>query len=219
MTNSRDKIIAAVRANQPDHRELPSLATPAGAVQAPGLDRSLASGLDQAFIEIVEAIGGRAFLVSNYDRIATLLHEQYPDARRIVAGPGLPLRAESLPHYEDPHTLENVDLAILQAHFGVAENGACWITEDRMIERALPFIAQNLALIIDHSAIVATMHDAYERIATLEAAASTAYGFATFIAGPSKTADIEQSLVLGAHGPRSLTVFLLDASISDEGYF
>jgi L-lactate utilization protein LutC len=36
------------------------------------------------------------------------------------------------------------------------------------------------------------------------------YGFATFIAGPSKTADIEQSLVLGAHGPRSMTVFLLD---------
>ena len=33
--------------------------------------------------------------------------------------------------------------------------------------------------------------------------------FGTFLAGPSKTADIEQSLVIGAHGPKSLTVFVI----------
>jgi L-lactate dehydrogenase complex protein LldG len=45
------------------------------------------------------------------------------------------------------------------------------------------------------------MHEAYAQIGMEE------YGFATFLAG-SKTADIEQSLVLGAHGARGLTVFL-----------
>ena len=49
------------------------------------------------------------------------------------------------------------------------------------------------------------MHEAYDLIGDKD------YGFATFIAGPSKTADIEQSLVLGAHGPKTMTVFLLDA--------
>ncbi|MNR49650.1 Lactate utilization protein C [compost metagenome] len=49
-----------------------------------------------------------------------------------------------------------------------------------------------------------TMQQAYQRIGNME------YGFGTFIAGPSKTADIEQSLVLGAHGARGLIVFLLD---------
>ncbi len=48
------------------------------------------------------------------------------------------------------------------------------------------------------------MQQAYERIGDLD------YGFGTFITGPSKTADIEQSLVLGAHGARGLTVFLMN---------
>ncbi len=34
-------------------------------------------------------------------------------------------------------------------------------------------------------------------------------GYGVFISGPSKTADIEQSLVIGAQGPLSLTVFLI----------
>jgi L-lactate dehydrogenase complex protein LldG len=51
--------------------------------------------------------------------------------------------------------------------------------------------------------IVSTMHEAYAKIA------DEAYGFGGFIGGPSKTADIEQALVLGAHGPLSMTVYLI----------
>ena len=101
------------------------------------------------------------------------------------------------------HHLQDVELAVIKGHFGVAENGAIWITEELMGHRALPFIAQHLAVVVNTADIVPTMHEAYPRIADAQ------YGFGTFISGPSKTADIEQSLVLGAHGARSMTVFLL----------
>ena len=212
--NSRDKILNTVHGNQPAPRELPPL--PEGTPVAPG-------DLAPTFITALEAIGATAYIVSGFDRIATMLHEQFPGARRIVTGcPQLNAFAEAAAAAKglDPHLLENVELAILPAHFGVAENGACWITETQMVERALPFIAQRLVLVILHSSIVPNMHAAYDRIAALEAEApANTYGFSTFIAGPSKTADIEQSLVLGAHGPISLTVFLLDENHSDAGYF
>ena len=47
------------------------------------------------------------------------------------------------------------------------------------------------------------MHEAYERLSSFDE------GYGVFISGPSKTADIEQSLVIGAQGPLSTTVFLV----------
>ena len=104
---------------------------------------------------------------------------------------------------EDPHQFENTEFAILKPHFAVAENGSVWITEDQMGHRVIPFICQHLAVVVDPRNILATMHEAYDFIQTQE------YGFGTFIAGPSKTADIEQSLILGADGARSMTIFLI----------
>jgi L-lactate dehydrogenase complex protein LldG len=48
------------------------------------------------------------------------------------------------------------------------------------------------------------MHHAYQKIDIAKG------GFGIFIAGPSKTADIEQSLVIGAHGARTATIYVLE---------
>lgn len=104
---------------------------------------------------------------------------------------------------DDPHLLNNVDVALISAHFDVAENGSVWVTETILQERVLHFICQHLVAIIKVENINDIMHKAYNCIA------GTKYGLGTFIAGPSKTGDIEHLLVLGAHGPRTMTVFIV----------
>lgn len=104
-----------------------------------------------------------------------------------------------------PHQLEGVDVAVVEAVFGVAENGALWIEPSHLNIPVLPFIVSHLVILADRNRLVANMHEAYKKIHLRD------QRFGLFIAGPSKTADIEQSLVIGAHGPLSLTVLLVDA--------
>lgn len=154
---------------------------------------------------VLKNIGGDPVEVANYDEIIRYIKANYNLEKRIITT--IPELAEigSLDWTnDDPHSLQDVELNVLKAHFGVAENSALWVTDDVLGQRVSPFIAQYLAIIVHKKDILATMHQAYERIGDQE------YGFGTFIAGPSKTADIEQSLVLGAHGARGLIVFLLD---------
>ena len=47
------------------------------------------------------------------------------------------------------------------------------------------------------------MNEAYRRLADAD------YDYGVFMSGPSKTADIEQALVFGAHGPIRVTVVLV----------
>ena len=156
------------------------------------------------FKEILTAIGGQVFEIASHAETHALIRKYFPDSGRIISDiPDLQTFAETTAMITDPHTLEDVDIAILRGKFGVAENGAIWITEKEMAQRALPFICQRLILVLSPKDIVPLMHDAYQLITTED------YNYGTFIAGPSKTADIEQSLVLGAHGPVSMSVILV----------
>ncbi len=84
----------------------------------------------------------------------------------------------------------------------VAENGSIWVSDNEIPVRVLPFIVEHLVLVLSAKDIVPYMHQAYDKLSNLDS------DFGVFIAGPSKTADIEQSLVIGAHGALSLTIFL-----------
>ncbi len=100
----------------------------------------------------------------------------------------------------DGLSLAEVDVLEIDGAFGVAENGAIWLTEEALPHRVAPFICQHLVIHVQK--IVPNMHAAYEELT------HQTTGFGLFLAGPSKTADIEQSLVIGAHGARSLTVVI-----------
>ena len=120
---------------------------------------------------------------------------------RLGSGPWAPV-----PTSGDPHALADVTVAILCGALAVAENGAVGLDGREARPRALPVICERLVLLVETRRIVPEMHAA---LAGLPEGALAQHHF-TFVAGPSKTADIEGALVLGAHGPRALAVFAID---------
>lgn len=193
--SSREKILAAVRSNQPAASPLPDIS---GFVQPQAADA-------ERFITVLQSIGGKLVEVDGYAAIVQHVRQMVGDGARVITSiPELASVAETGWANADPHSLHDVQLAIFKAHLGVCENGAVWLNEYDLLQRAAAFIAENLAIVVEKKQLVNTMHDAYLQLGSQQ------YGYGAFIAGPSKTADIEQSLVLGAHGPRTMTVFLVN---------
>lgn len=193
---SRDEILSAIRRQKVPPKELPSL------------DQSWITYPDRfaQFKSLVELIGGRCFAVENADEANRILSETpaYAQAKEIASlVPGIGNANVDLNAIDDPHQLETVDYAIVRGEFAIAENGAIWVTDAGVKHRAIFFICQHLSIVVPYDQIFNNMHEGYQQLAFPRT------DFGAFIAGPSKTADIEQSLVIGAHGPRSLTVFCL----------
>jgi len=103
----------------------------------------------------------------------------------------------------DLHALDTLDVLVCETSLGVAEDGAVWISSGDPVLRAALFLAASVVIVVPEEQLVDDLHQAYERLDV------RAHPYGAFIAGPSKTADIEQSLVIGAHGPKELTLVLV----------
>ncbi|RUM65430.1 MAG: hypothetical protein DSZ05_06105 [Sulfurospirillum sp.] len=155
------------------------------------------------FQDTLTAVGA-CFLESSREDFEALIKNQYSDAKKIASLlPRSTLANVNLQEIKTPHELKDLDLAIFEGRFGVAENGAIWVENDQNRHRALYFIAEHIVIVLNKNRIVYNMHQAYAQIELAKSA------FGIFISGPSKTADIEQALVIGAHGPKSLCVVLV----------
>jgi L-lactate dehydrogenase complex protein LldG len=186
--SSREKILSRIKANQPkliDHDTT--------SVKHTSLEDPI-----EKFKSSLVSVGGAVTEIKEIREVEINIKKFFPEASTILSS-----LQEKNNQNKTAHALAQVEVAVLQGEFGVAENGAIWITERHMIDRVLPFICENLVLVISKKNILPTLHEAYDRIN------DSTYEYGTFISGPSKTADIEQSLVLGAHGAKTLTVFIL----------
>ena len=194
--NSRDTILDSLRRNAPPLSPLPE-APPAITYADP----------ERQFAEAFSSVGGRFARVASLAEVDVELgkFEPYTQARKIASlVPGVGRANVDLAALKDPHELEGLDFAIIAGEFGVAENGAVWVPGSNLgPHRAVFVVTQHLLLVVPAGQIVHTMQEAYDRI-RLERP-----GFGIFISGPSKTADIEQALVIGAHGARSCSLFLV----------
>jgi len=189
---SRDTILAAVRARQGEPAPLPTI---------PSFPPGPRSDLVAGFRTVLEQVGGDWTVRTPGTDLSEIVRRHYPHADRIVSTVDEPPSSTfALTEETTPADLVQVQLAIVRGRFAVAENAAIWIDDELLPHRALPFVAEHVMLLVSSHDIVADMHAAYDALNGHRP------GYGVFVSGPSKTADIEQSLVIGAQGPRSLLV-------------
>lgn len=158
----------------------------------------------EKFAEMLETVGGKALTIKK-EQLDETIKELYPQEKQIASNvDGVTLGNFDANAQEDEHKLKDIDLCIVKGNFAVAENGAVWLKNEDNRHRSLYFIAQNIVIVVQKTDILNNMHEAYEKISFDNA------GYGVFVSGPSKTADIEQSLVIGAHGPKSGYVIFVE---------
>ena len=94
------------------------------------------------------------------------------------------------------------DVSLIRADVGIAETGAIGFVHRAGRPRAAALLPDRQVALLAASELVATVPDALARIATAPP------GSFVLVAGPSRTADIEQRMILGVHAPRTLDVIL-----------
>jgi L-lactate dehydrogenase complex protein LldG len=194
--NSRAHILARVRRNQPPWRALPEM---------PLFERPLADPW-AAFAAALARMGGSVAAPPEGVALDAFVRARFPEARVICSATPEVAGTRAVSSVRDPAELDDVDVGVVRAVFGVAETGSVWLSEREFGVNALGFLSQHLVVLLDPQSVVADLHRAYRHPGFREAR------YAVFMTGPSATADIEGVLVRGAQGIRSLTVIPVAAA-------
>ena len=112
------------------------------------------------------------------------------------------------PFFETDKDFEQAQVGFTLCEALIARNGSILISNANMAGRRLSIYPPVHIVLAYTSQLVTDLKDGFKII-------KTKYGhqlpsMITTITGPSRTSDIEKTLVLGAHGPKELFVFLLD---------
>ena len=121
------------------------------------------------------------------------------------------IRRGDRPDPTDPlRSIADRAVGITQARLAIAETGSVLLIEPSDIDRAVSLLTRHLIVAVDRSNLVADLAEGFRWIAAQPQAAA----YATFVTGPSRTADIERSLTIGVQGPSRLSVAIIQDSSS-----
>ncbi len=190
---SRELILDRVRRNQPAPRPMPAV---------PTFDKPIASLLE-TFIVGLERMGGVVVEAPTQLTLDELIRQRFPSAQVICSATPELQGTRALSSVRHPAELEDVDVGVVRALFGVAETGSVFLSEREYGINALGFLPQHLVVLLDPQTLVPNLHHAYRQRAFHEAR----YG--VLMTGPSATADIEGVLIRGAQGIRTFTLIPL----------
>ena len=216
MSDAREQILASIR------HSLKRTGTLEGSVSRM-LDERLArhpvhvqpalqGDLAARFVSKLEAVAGTAARVSSLSAV--------PDAVvDYLSAQALPLEvvmasAPMLAQMDWPASLKierriarrEDHVTVTGAFAAVAETGSLVLVSGRESPTTLNFLPDVHIVVLRREQIVAHIEDVWSQLRSELAAMPRTINFIT---GPSRTADVEQTIQLGAHGPRSLHVILV----------
>ena len=194
MGNYKEELLQKLRSNTREQYDMP-----ADDIQGITYDDTVAQ-----FIEMSQSVGANVVEAATGDSLDDIIRKAYPDAKVVASNlPEVKMATLNPDTVADAQALNGTDVGVVSGQIGVAENGCVWIPQS-MKQKAVCFICEYLVIVLPKSGIVNNMHEAYARIEM------PATGLGTFISGPSKTADIEQALVMGAQAARGVTVVITE---------
>lgn len=196
--SSKENILSTLRKNVRETYDMPDLS-----FKKLSFDDPVAEFIKQ----VTTTAGAKLVEIKPGDDINAKIREAYPDAKVIASNlPGVDAQ-KNPDEVAEAQDLDGTDLGVIEGGVACAENACVWVPMN-MKQKSICFISEFLIIFVSRKNIVSNMHDAYK---VLEQMGETSkYGFGTFISGPSKTADIEQSLVYGAQAACGVTIFLTD---------
>ena len=127
--------------------------------------------------------------------------------------PGLQelLSTYEFPFYSTDTGFEQAEVGITLCEALIARNGSVMVSNASAAGRRLSIYPPQHIVVARSSQLVTDLKDAFKLIAGKYG--SDLPSMISTITGPSRTADIEKTLVLGAHGPKELIVFLIEEEI------
>jgi len=179
------------------------------------------AALVDLFVENVIGLSGTVDRVASADDVPGaiadyLARENLPATLRAAPSPAI----ESLPWDTRPaltvsygRSFGKDEVSVTPAFAAVAETGTLMMRSGPAHPTTLNFLPDTHVVVLRASQIVGPYEDAWAKLLAAGAMPRTV----NFISGPSRTADIEQTIQLGAHGPRRLHVVLIDDDGRGDG--
>ena len=207
---SKDTILNKLRSNVRETYDMPDLSFQ---------KLTFADPVAEFIKQTTTTAGAKLIEVAEGADLCAIIKQAYPEAKVIsthlpaITQEGLSNAYGRPVELRNPDTvvaaqdLDGTDVGIVEGGVACAENACVWIPQT-MKERAVCFISEYLIIIVSKKNIVSNMHQAYAWLDSIQGKAEGNIPYGTFISGPSKTADIEQSLVYGAQAACGVTVIL-----------
>lgn len=180
---------------------------------------SVSSHLIDEFTERLEAVSGHVGRAPSTEALCALITgiagaaaEIWASTEIVTAAPELMGAIETagiaVRTPDDPAAVRDQPVGLALADAAIAETGSVLLVEPQVSDRSVTLMTRTLIVICPESAIVPTLDEA---AGILREISRDGASYATFVTGPSRTADIERELTVGVQGPGALHVLLVDS--------